>query len=270
MKKYHQNKKPHYASKPPAARERTPRADEHEGSGRYVIGRNAVFELLKIAPDKIITLLFATRQEEDSRRHEIRDYALGCGVEIQERSQHELTKIVGSDSHQGIAALLPAGEGVELSALLRRDEDEPSLIILLDDIQDPHNLGAIFRAAACFGVHGIVWSKNRGASITPAVTKVSVGATEIVPYARVSNLADAARKCREAGYWLVGAEAQGASVSTFDKPKKIALVLGSEGEGIHHGIKSMLDFSVSVPIQGPLDSLNVSQAAAVLLFALNR
>jgi 23S rRNA (guanosine2251-2'-O)-methyltransferase len=161
-------------------------------------------------------------------------------------------------------------QNTELKELLQSLESAPeSLIVLLDSVEDPHNVGSILRAAECFGADAVVYSRNRGASITPSVTKASAGASELVAIAEVSNLHDAIEKCRRAGWWIIGAESrEGArDLSTYEFAKKVALVVGAEGQGLHALTRKSLDEAVFIPMRGRIDSLNVGQAAAVLMAA---
>ena len=241
--------------------------------GRLVMGRNCLEEIVRHKPDSLIEVVIEQlRKGGDSRRDQLLGELRRHDIPIREVSPEELTDLVDSDSHQGFVGRVNEITS-ELGELLERHrDDEKSVILLLDSIVDPHNVGAILRAAECFGVHGVVWSKNRGVDRTPVVSKVSVGASELVPCAVVSNLADGARKCKDQGYWLVGAEVGDGAVtlSEFDPPGRVAVILGAEGDGIHDGLRKLLDFKVFIPMRGEIDSLNVSQAAAVMLFALTK
>ena len=139
--------------------------------------------------------------------------------------------------------------------------------MLLDSIFDPQNVGAILRSCECFGVDAVIISKIRGCSITPTVTKTSVGATELVPIAEVSNLTTTIEKFQKAGYWAVTAEISDKAIplNTFEYPEKTVLILGSEGKGVQKIISKKADFHVFIPMLGRIDSLNVSQAAAVFM-----
>ncbi len=224
-------------------------------------------EVLFSNPERILMILAAsTALDQQAEQTLERARELGIGVELMGLS--ELSERCGSTSHQSIAALVAPRELVSLKQFLSTDREE-SLLVIVDSIEDPHNFGAILRAAECFGADAVIWSKNRGVGITPVVTKASVGASELVTLIEVANLVEAAGRCKDAGYWLVGAEVrEGAKeLGGFEFPKKCALVLGSEGEGIHNLLQRKLDYRVYIPLLGRIDSLNVSQAAAVLLYS---
>jgi 23S rRNA (guanosine2251-2'-O)-methyltransferase len=147
--------------------------------------------------------------------------------------------------------------------------DEKCLIVALDSIHDPQNLGSIFRAAECFGANALLSSHNRGAPTTPVVSKVSSGASELVEHLQVANLIDALRKLKEANFWIVAAnvDASAQELGSFDFPARSVILLGSEGEGIQPLALKNADFSVYIRMLGRIDSLNVSQASAVFLSA---
>lgn len=236
-------------------------------SGAIVIGRNAVREVLRHKPERVIKIMSSAKE---GAANEIFGLAQSAGVAVEAKRADEITALAQSDSHQGFLALIKDRPGLELKDLIKSEEGrEQSLLVVVDAVQDPQNIGAIFRAAECFGAAGVILSKNRSPGITPAVTKVSVGASELVRSAYVSNLAEAVRKLKEADYWIVAARAGEGSedLSSFSFPKRAALVLGSEEEGIQNLIEKEADFSVKIPLFGRIDSLNVSQAAAVMLYA---
>lgn len=201
-------------------------------------------------------------------RDEILLLARSCNIAVETATLEELSALCASDAHQSFAAELRPNPELSLKELLAALKDrERALLLALDGVQDPHNLGAILRAAECFGVDAVLWSRNRGASITPAVRKVSVGASELVPSLAVGSLAEALERCAEADFWIVAAEARADSkaVHGFQFPKKSVIVLGSEGEGLHALVSARSNERVVIPLFGKIDSLNVSQAAAVLL-----
>lgn len=199
----------------------------------------------------------------------IPDLARRAKIEVEMISGDELTALGNSGSHQGYAALVTERRHLELKEFLSRTEQFPrSLVAIVDSIHDPQNLGTILRAGECFGIDAIVWSKNRGAGITPVVTKTSVGASELIHSIPVSNLSEAVRKLKDAGYWIVAADAgdQAISISEFEFPERCAIVFGSEGEGIQRLLLENCDYVVSIPLSGVIDSLNVSQAVSVFLY----
>ena len=218
---------------------------------RYIMGKNCVREVLKASPERI-KKIFVSKPSDEFKSATIKD-------------KDALTRLVDSDSHQGVVALVTERPTTKLKDFLAHTRDR-SLVVMLDSIYDPHNLGAILRAAECFGVDAVVWSKNRGADITPAVSKVNVGASELVNIIKVSNLAEAMKQFQKAGYAAVIADVgTGAeSLNQFEFPDCTLLILGSEGKGVQRLIKERADHRVYIPMSGQIDSLNVSQAAAIL------
>jgi 23S rRNA (guanosine2251-2'-O)-methyltransferase len=146
-------------------------------------------------------------------------------------------------------------------------DTERGVLLLLDGVQDPQNLGSILRAAECFGVEAVVWSRNRGVPVTPSVVKASAGASELVTLVEVGNINDAIGKCRDAGWWILGASVTGnaTAVQSYQGPQKVALVMGAEGSGLKNLTQRNVDQTVYIPMRGRIDSLNVGQATAVLL-----
>lgn len=180
----------------------------------------------------------------------------------------ELTRIAGSPEHQGVVAEVDAYPYADPNSLLRSSE---ALVVALDQVQDPHNLGAICRSAEAAGATGVVIPERRAASVTAAVAKASAGAIEHLPIARVRNLADWLGVARDDGAWIYGAdETAEAAYGTLDFSGRVVLVLGGEGGGIRPRVASVCDALVRIPTVGKVGSLNVSAAAAVLLFAASR
>jgi 23S rRNA (guanosine2251-2'-O)-methyltransferase len=176
----------------------------------------------------------------------------------------ELTRLAGSPDHQGFVAEVDPYPYADPDALLGAPE---TLLVALDQVQDPHNLGAVCRSAEAAGANGVVIPERRAAAITPAACKASAGAVEHLPVARVTNLAEWLRRAKEAGAWSYGAEAGAAAPYTqTDLTGKVVLVLGSEGKGLRPRVAETCDLLVSIPVRGRVASLNVSGAAAVLLF----
>jgi 23S rRNA (guanosine2251-2'-O)-methyltransferase len=178
--------------------------------------------------------------------------------------QAELEALAGSPDHQGVVAEVDPYPYVDPSSLLG---PEQALIVALDQVQDPHNLGAVCRSAEAAGATGVVIPERRSASVTAAVCKSSAGAVEHLPIARVRNLADWLAEAKRAGAWIFGADPDAETVhSDADLTGKAVLVLGSEGRGLRDRVAASCDLLVSIPARGKVESLNVSAAAAVLLF----
>lgn len=258
---------------------RHPSKQDATSSGDFIMGRNCIEEILKRDPSRIREVYLAEFRDEASagrgglRRSAIREQVARLKVPVREVSRREMDSLVNSDSHQGVIARVAPRTFLQLDDLLElvRGSEEVS-ILALDEIIDPHNFGAILRAAECFGVDAVMWSKNRGAPLGPVVSKVSVGASELVPLCPVSNLHRALESLKEVGAWLAGATLAPDStpLDTFEFPSKSVVVLGAEGEGIHQLLEKSLDFKVCIPMSGSIDSLNVSQASAVILQELSK
>lgn len=190
----------------------------------------------------------------------------GVPVRFEERAQ--LDRLAGSSDHQGVVALAAARRAFALEDLLERAPGgAPGLIVLLDGVEDPHNLGAIARSALAAGATGMVIPERRAAGLTETVARASAGALEHLPVARVTNLARAMEQLKEAGYWLAGLD-EGAkkNYTEVDFTSPIGIVFGGEGGGLHELTRKRCDFLVSLPTRGPVRSLNVSVAAGVVLF----
>ncbi|HXO08468.1 MAG TPA: 23S rRNA (guanosine(2251)-2'-O)-methyltransferase RlmB [Solirubrobacteraceae bacterium] len=183
-------------------------------------------------------------------------------------SADELERICGSAEHQGVCAEVSPFRYAAQDELLALPEP---MIVALDQVQDPHNLGAIARSAECAGASGLVVPERRSAEVTPAVCKASAGAVEHLPIAKVRNLADFLTSAKRAGVWCYGADQSGAAdYATVDFSGPLVLVLGSEGRGLRPRVAGACDVLVSIPVRGMIESLNVSAAAAVLIFAAAR
>jgi 23S rRNA (guanosine2251-2'-O)-methyltransferase len=180
----------------------------------------------------------------------------------------ELERLCGSDSHQGICAEVSAFQYCTADELLSMAEP---MIVALDQVQDPQNLGAIARSAECAGVSGLVLPERRSAEVTPAVCKASAGAVEHLPIAKIRNLADFLRDAKRAGLWCYGADQDGPNdYAAVEFSGPTVLVLGSEGRGLRPRVASSCDALISIPLKGKIESLSVSAAAAILIFAATR
>ena len=237
--------------------------------GPLVIGRNAVREVLRHRSERAKCLLVASPSRKGPME-EIFTLSEGLGLPCKEICREELEELAHSGSHQGVALEVKQREFSSVEDILGNTAvADRSLVLALDGVQDPQNVGAILRAAECFGVDGVLWSKNRGPKVTATVSKVSVGASELLNLVPVSNLSQALDKFKDAGYWTVAAMiGEGASsLESFDWPEKTVILLGAEGSGIRNRTARESDFQVYIPMSGHIDSLNVSQASALLLYA---
>ena len=229
-----------------------------------IMGRNCIFEVVRKAPERILEVYTSQKSQSDALYATL----LKHSIRVKELPKHELSRLVESESHQGYVAAVKEREEPDLREFLAHAEErEKSVVLMLDSIYDPQNLGAIIRACECFGVDLVVFSKNRGADITPVATKTSAGATELVPILKVSNLVETLKAFQKEDFWAVAAEGKerAQSLGEFEFPSKMVLVLGSEGKGIQPLLSKTCDFHLSIPMRGQIDSLNVSQAAAVIL-----
>jgi len=247
------------------------RASNSVDGRALVMGRHVIEELIKHQPERILQV-FVERGGDGGRKQEILAQLSQIDVEVREVSGDELQRMTGSTSHQSFVAALKPREPITLKGMLESLEEGPALVLMVDGVQDPQNQGAILRAAECFGVNAVVWSRNRGVSMTPVVTKASVGASELVDWIEVGNLHDAILKCKEAGFWVVGtlAEEGAQSISELSMPERTLLIVGSEDLGMQPLLRKDLDFPVFIPMHGRIDSLNVSQATAVALYEIRR
>jgi len=225
---------------------------------RYIMGKHAVEEVLKTSPERLLEV-YTYKQESP-----LFDALHQAGVKTIFTLKPKLTALVRSDSHQGFVAKVREREILVLKEFLS-NPPEKSLVVMCDSITDPQNFGTILRACECFGVDALTFSTNRNVALTPVVSKASVGGSELVPLIPVSNLTDTLKKFQSAGYFAVAAEGSKQDIYTFEFPAQTLLILGAEGKGIQPLLSKKSDFHVEIPMLGKIDSLNVSQAAAVLL-----
>lgn len=191
---------------------------------------------------------------------------------IQEVDRQRLDEISQSGVHQGVIAYVTPYSYVEVEDILAqaRDKGEDPFLIILDEITDPHNLGAIIRTAECSGAHGIIIPKRRSVGLTPAAIKASAGAVEYLPVAKVTNLANLLDKLKDQGIWIAGADMDGQNYTSQNLQGPIALVIGSEGRGIGRLLKEKCDFIIKIPLKGSIESLNASVAAGILMYEVVR
>lgn len=243
--------------------------NDEESSG-VIFGKNAVAETLRsgVAAD---TLFISLDADEKSLAH-ITALARERGAVIKKIHPVKLEKICGSQRHQGVALLCSLCEFCEVADMLElaREKDEQPLIIILDGVEDPHNVGAIIRTAECAGAHGVIIPKRGGCGITPAVVRASAGACAHMPIARVSNLASEIRELKKQGVFCYCAEADGELCYTADLTGPAAIVVGSEGFGASRLVRELCDKTVSLPLHGEINSLNASVAAGILMYEFVR
>jgi 23S rRNA (guanosine2251-2'-O)-methyltransferase len=235
-------------------------------------GRRTAAEIIKHRPQDIVEV-FLLKDAKYSRE-------LSAGIEqlvlqgavCNELSRQELDTFLDSEQHQGIGLRTRAKKEASIEELLRvsSEQEAHKLIVALDQVTDPYNLGAIMRAAGALGVDGVVVTKDRSAGLSQTARKVSAGASEVVPLAVVTNLSRTLQEFKKNGFWIVGTSLADESIDLrkSDIARPIVLVLGSEGKGMRHQTEKQCDYLVKIPMPGLIDSLNVGQAGAIAMYQL--
>ena len=241
--------------------------ERQEASDGIIEGRNAVTEALLAGTP--IDKVYLARGETDAALGHIAAKARERGIAVVDCDRRKLDNMSVTHSHQGVIAVAAVREYAEVEDILKAaaDRGEPPLIVVCDELSDPHNLGAVIRTAECAGAHGVIIPKRRSAGLTAVVAKTSAGAVSYVPVARVANLTACLKELKEAGVWVFGTAAD-ADRAIYDADLKgpAAIVIGSEGNGMSRLVAENCDFLVSIPMKGQLNSLNASAAAAILLY----
>ena len=234
-----------------------------------LIGRNAVTEALK--SDREIDTLILMRNNNNPALSRLASMAKEKGAVVKEVDSKKLDFMCGGANHQGVAAYVAAHEYSSIDEIFAYTEEkgEAPFIVVCDEIEDPHNLGAIIRTAECAGVHGVIIPKRRSASLNFTVGKTSAGALEYMRVARVSNLASTIDELKEKGCWVYGADMDGTDYKKTDFSGAVVLVIGSEGKGIGKLIRQKCDAIVSLPMKGNINSLNASVAAGILMYEVS-
>ncbi len=233
-------------------------------------GRNAVIEAFRSG--KTIDKLYVLDGCQDGPVMTIKREAKKQDTLVKYVSKERLDQLSATGKHQGVIAVAAAYEYAEVEDILRAAEEkgEPPFIILLDNIEDPHNLGAIIRTANLAGAHGVIIPKNRAVGLTAVVARTSAGALNYTPVAKVTNLAKTMEELKKKGMWFVCADMDGTLMYQLDLKGPIGLVIGSEGEGVGRLVKEKCDMVAAIPMQGNIDSLNASVAAGVLAYEIVR
>ncbi len=230
-------------------------------------GRNPVLEALK--SEREIDKILISKGNKEGSIKKIIGMAKDMGIPVQYTDKNKINQISTSHAHQGVIAYVAAYRYYEVDEVINRAraKDEKPFLILLDEIEDPHNLGSVLRTANAVGAHGVIIPKRRSVGLTATVAKTSAGAIEYVPVAKVTNLARTIDKLKEQGIWVIGADMDGEDVHyNCDLKGNICIVIGSEGKGISRLVKEKCDFLVRLPMMGEVSSLNASVAAAVLMY----
>jgi len=242
-----------------------PRRDEDKVYEDVVAGRNAVMELLKSSKD--INKIFIEKGEKHGSINEIIARAKEARIVTVEVEKSKLNMM--AENHQGVVAVVPPFNYCELEDILdlAKEKGEDPFILILDGIEDPHNLGSIIRTAETAGVHGIVIPKRRTVSVNATVAKTSAGATAYVKVARVNNINDSIRKLKEAGLWVIGTDGE-AKTEYYNQDLKgpIAIIIGSEGFGMSKLVKENADILIKIPMKGQINSLNASVSAGIVMY----
>ena len=248
---------------------RNDRKKQKNLDNHLIMGRHVLEELLKYDPKRILEVYTAFSNKSGGRKNDILDELQKKHVPVRYVSPQDLFQLVGTDNHQSFVAKVKPRDYLSIEDLLAKDSKKDKVLyLMLDQIFDPQNLGTILRVSEVFGVDGVIFSKNRGSSITPVVTKTSSGASEFIPIAKVSNLATTLQKLQKEDFYVITSELSEDSQSLvgFDFPQRSVLVMGSEGKGVQPLISKISDYKVSIPQWGKIASLNVSQATSIFLY----
>jgi 23S rRNA (guanosine2251-2'-O)-methyltransferase len=235
-----------------------------------IYGINAVTEAIR-ARARSIDYIGCARERHDARLQRVIDAARTAGVQVRFMPRDQLDRLAENAQHQGVVASLAAKGYVDVEDIVAGKRAERSFIVVLDGIEDPHNLGAVLRTADAAGVDGVIIPERRAVGLTGTVAKAAAGASETVPLARVTNISRTLEELKRKNIWTVGLDERGTqSYDAADYNTDIAIVLGAEGHGLHDLVRKRCDFLVSIPMAGQVSSLNVSVAAAVVMFEVVR
>ena len=236
----------------------------------FVFGRHAVVEALQ-TPDRVNRVFI---QEGTSGRDaaKVIELAREKGIQVQTVPKTKIEDLVGNAVHQGLVASIAAYEYADLEDVFKKAEEkgEDPFIVILDGVEDPHNLGSILRTADATGVHGIIIPKRRSASLTATVAKASTGAIEHVPVVRVTNLTQTIEQLKARGIWVFGTDMDGTDYRKWNTSGPLAIVMGNEGKGVSRIVKESVDEMVTIPMVGHVQSLNASVASALMMYEVFR
>ena len=236
-----------------------------------IFGRNPVLEAIRAG--RTIDKIYIKNTEADGSLKKVLGAAKAAGIIVSRADKKKLDALSEGENHQGVVAVAASHSYCEVEDILKiaAEKGEAPFVVICDKITDPHNLGSIIRTANAAGAHGIIIPKHESAGLNSVVAKVSAGAVEFTPVARVNNLSSVIEKLKKEGFWVTGA-AMGGDRSLFDcdLSGSVALVIGSEGEGISQNVLKKCDFVVSIPMKGETESLNASVAAALMMYEVMR
>lgn len=230
-------------------------------------GRNSVLELLESGKD--VNKIFVTRGEKHGSINKILGIAKERKIIVVEKDKKQMDEMAQEENYQGVIAIVPPFEYVEISDILEvaKERNEDPFVIVLDGIEDPHNLGSIIRTAETAGVHGVIIPKRRAVSVNSTVNKASAGAVEHMKIARVTNISDAIEELKQAGLWVCGTAVDtNKYYYNQDLTGPLAIVIGNEGKGIGEKVKKNCDFLVKIPMKGKVQSLNASVSTGIIVY----
>src|SRR5271165_7012873 len=236
----------------------------------YIYGINAVTEALK-ARGRAFQWVGMAKERHDIRLQRMIEDCRKIGVPVKFLTRMELDRMAGNAAHQGVCAVTSAKQYSDLDDVIDGKRGRYSFVLVLDGVEDPHNLGALIRTADAAGADGVVIPERRAVGLTGTVVKASAGASEHLPIARVTNISRTLEELKERGLWIVGLDERGAqSYDELDYNMHCAVVLGAEGKGLHDLVRKRCDFLVSIPMYGRVPSLNVSVAGAIVMYEVAR
>ena len=230
-------------------------------------GRNPVLELLESGRD--INKIYVTRGEKHGSINKILGIAKERKIIVVEKDKRQMDEIAQEENYQGVIAIVPPFEYAEISEILdvAKEKNEEPFILILDGIEDPHNLGSIIRTAETAGVHGVIIPKRRAASVNSTVNKTSAGAVEHMKIARVTNISDSIEELKQAGLWICGTDISAEKYYyNQDLTGPLGIVIGNEGKGISEKVKKNCDFNVKIPMRGKVTSLNASVSTGIIVY----
>ena len=251
-------------------RQEVRREEDYQEEKRFddqIEGRNSVLELLESGKD--INKIFVTRGEKHGSINKILAIAKERKIIVVEKDKKQMDEMSQEENYQGVIAIVPPFEYVEIEDILNiaKEKQEDPFVLILDGIEDPHNLGSIIRTAETAGVHGIIIPKRRAASVNSTVNKTSAGAVEHMKIARVTNISDAIEELKQAGLWICGTDINAEKYYyNQDLTGPLGIVIGNEGKGISEKVKKNCDFNVKIPMKGKVTSLNAAVSTGIIVY----
>lgn len=251
-------------------RKETRREEDFQEEKRFddqIEGRNSVLELLESGKD--INKIFVTRGEKHGSINKILAIAKEKKIIVVEKDKKQMDEMAQEENYQGVIAIVPPFEYVEIEDILNtaKEREEDPFVLILDGIEDPHNLGSIIRTAETAGVHGIIIPKRRAASVNSTVNKTSAGAVEHMKIARVTNISDTIEELKQSGLWICGTDINAEKYYyNQDLTGPLGIVIGNEGKGISEKVKKNCDFNVKIPMKGKVTSLNAAVSSGIIVY----